>query len=214
MSAALTNAQAAIKWVPPYPFADVLAYCVTQVVHGKGNERHGDGKRFIEQPWVSLAFSHGVGFCTGQTEKKWIEANGSVIATDHARYLNEVAGAINYALFALILLCDREVASKRISPHRVHLSADAWLAGVWPTSDVLEDLSRCVKPPPMPAAALQDRAVLVRLIQFHILKMAKAMHERMERMTPPLVVPPLRFPSVSSSPERLSSVPVLTERVR
>ncbi|MGL4233801.1 MAG: hypothetical protein ACRCWJ_20705 [Casimicrobium sp.] len=195
MSAALTNAQAAIEWVPPRPFSDVLAFCVAQVTKGKGAERHGGRAPFITQPWVALADAHTVGFLTGQSEKKWHEAHGSVIARDDVRYLCEVAGAINYSLFALILLCDREVAAKRVSPHRVGLSADAWLAGVWPTVDVVEAHLRLVQPPEKPAPAFQDRAVLVRLIQFQVLKMAKAAHERMQRMVPPLNVLPLRFPA-------------------
>lgn len=203
MSAAGDAAKAAMHWQPALPFADVLAYCVAQVTEGKGRERHGGDVLFMQQPWVALARSHTVGFCTGQAEKKWLEARRSVIASDDAWFLKEVAGAINYSLFALILLCDREVADGKISEARAAISAQAWLAGVWPTASVAEALAQQKKPPELPAPSWHDRAVLVRLIQFHILTMARAMSERMASMKPPLAVPPLVFP-IHESPVLLA----------
>ena len=68
--------------------------CVHQGSFGKGNERHGKGEPFARQKWVRLAREHGIGFLTGQAEKKWIEANESIIATDDERYVREVTGAM------------------------------------------------------------------------------------------------------------------------
>ena len=82
------------------PCVAALAMCVEQVSFGKGNERHGKGEPFARQKWVRLAREHGIGFLTGQAEKKWIEANESIIATDDERYVREVTGAMVYSLMA------------------------------------------------------------------------------------------------------------------
>jgi hypothetical protein len=201
MSAATQKAHDAIAWTPPYPYADVLAACVEQAMQGKGQERHNAaGAPFIQQPWVKLAKSHSPGFLTGQAEKKWIEANSSAIARDDERFIREVVGAINYSLMALIMLADRELSQGRVSPQRAAMSAAAWLAGVWPNQADYEAFQR-QKKWDGPAFIDHDRTLLIVLTRFQIFVMAKAVHERMAKMDPPMVVPPLRFP------------PVLNERV-
>jgi hypothetical protein len=194
MSAALTCAKDAIQWSPPFPYAEVLSMCVAQVADGEGEERHGGGLPFIRQPWVAVQFSHSPGFLTGQSEKKWLEAHGSIIASSDERYVSEVVGAIVYALMALIALVDPEVAAQKLHPRRARLSAHEWLCGVWPTESEFEAYQRMKATPESPAFALQDRAILIRLIQFRIFLMAAAVRTRASRMKPPLAAQPMTLP--------------------
>jgi len=158
------------------PFAAALDACVAQATTGKGEERHGHGLRFCEQPWVTLACRHGVGFLTGQAEKKWHEAETSVIATDDARYVREVVGAINYALMALIWVGVLDEGRRPVPPSMVEMSPGRWLEAAWPV----------VQPRTRPRTLVwpyltMGRADLVVALQNAVLHMAAAVCGRMER---------------------------------
>lgn len=82
----------------PHPLQKVFDEVINQVSKGKGEERHGNGKAFLEQPWYSLAETHGIGFLTGQARKKLDEAQGM---TDD-RWRREMIGSVAYAMMALL----------------------------------------------------------------------------------------------------------------
>lgn len=78
--------------------AKALDEALAQASHGKGEERHGMGKPFLDQPIFRLIKAHGVGFATGQAAKKLEEAHG--LNADAARA--ELLGAIVYSAAAYI----------------------------------------------------------------------------------------------------------------
>lgn len=82
-----------------HPLQAVFDRCIEQVTSGKGEERHGKGLEFFEQPWVDIARTHGIGFLTGQAEKKLKEAQGMDAADAWER---EMLGAIVYAAMAIL----------------------------------------------------------------------------------------------------------------
>lgn len=81
-----------------HPLQAVFDRCIEQVASGKGEERHGKGLEFFEQPWVDIARTHGIGFLTGQAEKKLREAQ----SMDADAWEREMLGAINYAAKAIL----------------------------------------------------------------------------------------------------------------
>ena len=83
---------------------DVLDAAYHQAAHGKGQERHGGGLPFTEQPIFSLIRDHGVGFATGQAAKKLAESHR--LPPDAAR--RELLGAIVYAAAAYIAFLDED----------------------------------------------------------------------------------------------------------
>lgn len=88
-----------------HPLSSVLQDCLSQVTSGKGDERHGQGKIFLDQPWKWLADTHGVGFLTGQAAKKLEEAQSF---EDHHRWEREMKGVIVYAAMAMLYRRDFE----------------------------------------------------------------------------------------------------------
>jgi|DEB0MinimDraft_3_1074331.scaffolds.fasta_scaffold57224_2 hypothetical protein len=85
-----------------HPLEKIFEEAVEQASDGKGEERHGNGKCFMTQPWVSLADTHGTGFLTGQAQKKIMEAVKNKEATNYLWYKREMLGAINYLAMALL----------------------------------------------------------------------------------------------------------------
>ena len=81
-----------------HPLQSVFDAVIHQAQHGKGNERHGNGKPFMQQPWVDLADTHGRGFLTGQAAKKLQEAQ----SMEGERWEREMLGAIAYAMMAVL----------------------------------------------------------------------------------------------------------------
>jgi hypothetical protein len=167
----------------PYPFSPALAVCIDQAVRGKGEQRHGHGAAFVEQLWVQLAFRHGVGFLTGQSEKKWIEANTSIIATDDERYIHEVAGSINYALMAVLAITYPELLEDGASKAQRSLSAEVWLAGAWPVTQP-RTTPETLRWPKSDGMRLDQLLVS---LQNMVLHMACALCNRLDKMG---VVPP------------------------
>lgn len=81
---------------------NVFEEALDQVNQGKGNERHGNGQDFMQQPWVGITKTHGVGFLTGQAQKKIMEAVANKEDTNYLWYKREILGAINYLAMALL----------------------------------------------------------------------------------------------------------------
>lgn len=77
----------------------VLQEALAQVSSGKGEERHGNGMGFFDQPWVSLARTHGNGFLTGQATKKLMESVG--LPTEERR-TRERLGVIVYTAMSIL----------------------------------------------------------------------------------------------------------------
>ena len=80
---------------------DVLAAAVLQATKGKGQRHGGDATPFLEQPWVKLYRTHGLGFLLGQADKKYHEA---LSKTDNESFEREILGAIVYLGMALLAL--------------------------------------------------------------------------------------------------------------
>lgn len=80
---------------------EVLQAAVEQATKGKGQRHGGDRTPFLEQPWVRLYKTHGLGFLLGQADKKYHEALGKENQEDQTR---EILGAIVYLGMALLVL--------------------------------------------------------------------------------------------------------------
>ena len=87
--------------------ADVLKLALDQAQTGKGKARHGVNqgipRAFTEQPILTIARMHGIGYQTGQACKKAHEATELPEGAAQA----ELLGAINYLAAAYILLEER-----------------------------------------------------------------------------------------------------------
>lgn len=95
---------AAYRLVESRHFSDidcVLSLAVRQATKGKGQRHGGDKTPFLEQPWVRLYKTHGLGFLLGQADKKYHEACGKENKEDAER---EFLGAIVYLGMALLVL--------------------------------------------------------------------------------------------------------------
>ena len=79
---------------------DVLAHelheAFKQSAHGKGKERHANGRPFDRQPILELTRLYGAGFSAGQAAKKTQEALGMANRGEIERAIHEVHGAIVY----------------------------------------------------------------------------------------------------------------------
>jgi hypothetical protein len=82
----------------PHPLESIFDEALAQVTRGKGNARHGHGVEFMGQDWMVIAKHHGVGFLTGQAEKKLREA--SQLESGPKR--SELLGAIVYIAMAIL----------------------------------------------------------------------------------------------------------------
>ena len=85
----------------------VLMKAFEQSAKGKGQERHGNGKSFMEQPIMEIGRMVGMGYQTGQVMKKVQEATtmnerGQVQAAQA-----ELLGAIVYCAAAYLFLEER-----------------------------------------------------------------------------------------------------------
>lgn len=81
--------------------SEVLGAAIEQATKGKGQRHGGDKTPFLEQPWVRLYKTHGLGFLLGQADKKYHEALGKENEEDAVR---EFLGAIVYLGRALLVL--------------------------------------------------------------------------------------------------------------
>lgn len=85
-----------------HPLTLVFACALAEVTDGKGQERHGNGVDFLDQPWLHIARRHGIGFLTGQAEKKLGEATAHRDDWDQGKWEREMLGAINYLAMAVL----------------------------------------------------------------------------------------------------------------
>jgi hypothetical protein len=85
-----------------HPLYDVYRKAIRQALDGKGQERHGQQRLFEKQPWVTITDTHGLGFLTGQAEKKLREAFANKDKADDAWFEKELLGALNYIAMALL----------------------------------------------------------------------------------------------------------------
>lgn len=81
--------------------SEVLEAAIEQATKGKGQRHGGDKTPFLEQQWVRLYKTHGLGFLLGQADKKYHEALGKENEEDVVR---EFLGAIVYLGMALLVL--------------------------------------------------------------------------------------------------------------
>lgn len=83
----------------------VFEMAVKQASEGKGAERHSDGQPFEDQTILQTTRAHGLGFATGQAEKKLRESH-KLRPMEHGRQraIAELLGAINYTAAAVIKL--------------------------------------------------------------------------------------------------------------
>lgn len=90
--------------------SDIWQDVLTQVTKGKGQRHGGDTVPFLEQPWLHLAETFGVGFLLGQAAKKLQEAES---VKEGQGYISEVIGAIVYTCMALHFIRSEENATER-----------------------------------------------------------------------------------------------------
>ncbi len=97
-----------------HPLESVFNDAIAQATNGKGEERHGQGIPFLEQKWLRLAESHGIGFLSGQAQKKIEEAMnyyhqfGVKADTEKAWWEREMLGALNYLAMAILYVRIKE----------------------------------------------------------------------------------------------------------
>ena len=82
----------------------VLMMAHDQAANGKGKERHANGEKFEDQPIMSIAKSHGMGYQTGQAAKKLQEAHKLLKLRGKDAAIKEILGAINYAAAAVLFI--------------------------------------------------------------------------------------------------------------
>ena len=87
----------------------VLATAVDQASEGKGRERHASGEPFEQQTICQTTRAHGIGFATGQAEKKARESHRLLrMENGRERAEAELLGAINYLAAAIIVVRELE----------------------------------------------------------------------------------------------------------
>lgn len=90
------------------PLKRVLMTAYNHAAVGKGRERHANGGDFMTQDIMAIARVHGIGFQTGQSEKKVRESHGMIDRGDHRSAKAELLGAINYLAAAYLLIEEKE----------------------------------------------------------------------------------------------------------
>jgi hypothetical protein len=86
----------------PYRYQLVRAY--KMVAEGKGQERHGAGRAWNDQPIITLSRTHGEGFPLGQAAKKIEEST----RLEPKAAVHELLGAIGY-LCAAVQIIEEEM---------------------------------------------------------------------------------------------------------
>lgn len=88
--------------VEEHPLHGIFDQCIAQAVSGKGEERHGHGVEFMDQPWHELTNAFGLGGPLFQAAKKTREAVQWLGSSEEYRFKAELLGAINYIAMALL----------------------------------------------------------------------------------------------------------------
>lgn len=84
--------------------AATLQEALDQAQFGKGKERHANGQPFERQPIMEIGRMVGLGYPTGQAQKKIQEAVGMFNRDEPDRAVAELLGAINYLAAAILLI--------------------------------------------------------------------------------------------------------------
>jgi hypothetical protein len=90
------------------PLKRVLMTAYNHAAVGKGRERHDNGGDFTSQDIMAIARVHGIGFQTGQAEKKVRESHGMMDRGEYRAARAELLGAINYLAAAYLLMEEKE----------------------------------------------------------------------------------------------------------
>jgi len=98
-----------------HPLWPVFQEALSQVTQGKGEERHGHGNDFLEQPWLHYARVHGEGFLTGQAAKKLEEAVMNRNTLTHEQWIKEMTGVLVYVGMAILYKEMRKIAVDQIT---------------------------------------------------------------------------------------------------
>lgn len=84
-----------------HPLTPIFDAVIQQVTTGKGERHGGMTIPFMDQLWQRTATDHGIGFLTGQAQKKMVEA---LSKPDQAAVERELLGALAYLGMAVIHL--------------------------------------------------------------------------------------------------------------
>jgi len=85
--------------------AGILQAALDQAQSGKGQERHGGSKPFLQQPIMEIArMLGGTGGHSYQIMKKAQEANRMTSREQYDAAVREYLGVINYAAAAILLI--------------------------------------------------------------------------------------------------------------
>lgn len=84
--------------------AAVLQSALDQAQTGKGKERHANNRPIDRQPIMEIARMVGLGYPTGQAQKKTQEAVGMFNRGEPGRAVAELKGAIIYLAAAIMLI--------------------------------------------------------------------------------------------------------------
>lgn len=98
-----------LNWkIVSHPLSSVFKSAIEQTTDGKGMQRHGRDIPFLDQPWYEIANTHGIGFLSGQAEKKLREAMSNMGKSDNDWWEKEMLGAINYIAMAVLYRRDEK----------------------------------------------------------------------------------------------------------
>lgn len=86
------------------PLASVLYQALDQAESGKGRTRHANGRPFIKQPIMEIGRMVGLGYPTGQAQKKTQEAVGMANRGEYGAAEAELLGAIVYLAAGVLLI--------------------------------------------------------------------------------------------------------------
>lgn len=92
-------------------FKVVLQEIFDQTFSGKGEQRHGHGSNFEDQPWKYITDNVGTGFVTGQAMKKLMELRSFKVAEDasaedkkraYLAWKREALGVATYVIMGIM----------------------------------------------------------------------------------------------------------------
>ena len=104
------------------PLANVLQDALDQAQAGKGNQRHANGKPFLEQPIITDGRACGLAGPAFQARKKILEA---LNCPDEERAVQDLLGAIVYTA-AMVILKEEE----RQKRNEVSQGVEPWQAAI------------------------------------------------------------------------------------
>ena len=107
------------------PLANVLQDALDQAQAGKGNQRHANGKPFLEQPIITDGRACGLAGPAFQARKKILEA---LNCPDEERAVQDLLGAIVYT--AAMVILKEEERQKREECPVVDAEFEPWQAAI------------------------------------------------------------------------------------